>query len=151
MATAFLEALRLRRSHYPLTKNLPAHLTKPRIEALVTEAIRITPSSFNSQSNRAVLLLGAEHEKLWDITRDTLKEIVPAENWGPTGQKMDMFRGAAGTVLMYEDETVVKAMEEKFALYKDKFALWSTQSSGMLVCPFPPLPLLFSTPQRSTD
>ena len=133
MATAFLEALRLRRSHYPLTKNLPANLTKSRLEEIITETIRLTPSSFNSQSNRAVLLLGAEHEKLWDITRDTLKDIVPAENWEPTGKKMDMFRGAAGTVMVFEDETVIKGMQEKFALYKDRFAPWATQSSGMLV------------------
>lgn len=133
MATAFLEALAVRRSHYPLSKDLPANLTKSRIEQLVTETIRLTPSSFNSQSNRAVLLLGAEHEKLWDITRDTLKEIVPPENWEPTGKKMDMFRGAAGTVMVFEDETVIKGMEEQFAIYKDRFAPWATQSSGMLV------------------
>lgn len=133
MATAFLQALSVRRSHYVLTKNLPASLTKPRLEDIVTETIRITPTSFNSQSSRAVLLLGAEHEKLWDITRDTLKGIVPAESWEPTGKKMDMFRGAAGTVMVFEDETVVKGMEEKFAIYSDRFAPWANQSAGMLV------------------
>lgn len=140
MATAFLETLKLRRSHYPLTKTLPAQLTKSRLEEIITEAIRLTPSSFNSQSNRAVLLLGAEHEKLWDLTRDTLKAIVPAEDWEPTGKKMDMFRAAAGTVMVFEDETVIKGMEEKFALYKERFAPWASQSSGMLVGPPPPAP-----------
>lgn len=142
MATAFLEALALRRSHYPLTKSLPTGLTKSRLEEIITETIRLTPTSFNSQSNRAVLLLGAEHEKLWDITRDTLREIVPAENWEPTGKKMDMFRAAAGTVMVFEDETVVKGMEEKFAIYKDRFAPWATQSAGMLVSFYRPPPVL---------
>ena len=138
MATAFLETLALRRSYYPLSKALPANVTKPRLESIITETIRQTPSSFNSQSSRAVLLLGAEHEKLWDITRDTLKAIVPAESFEPTAAKMAMFRAAAGTVLVFEDETVVKGMEEQFALYKERFAPWANQSAGMLVCPFTP-------------
>lgn len=133
MSAPFLEALAARRSYYPLTKTLPAHLTKPRLESLITQTIRLTPSSFNSQSNRAILLLGSEHERLWDIARDTLRAIVPAESWEATGRKMDMFRGAAGTVMIFEDEGVIRGMEEKFAIYKERFAPWAAQSSGMLV------------------
>lgn len=139
MATAFLEALANRRSYYPLSKVLPDSLNPSRIEQIVTEAIKHTPSSFNSQSNRAVLLLGADHEKLWDITSDTLKAIVPADQWEPTGQKMAMFRAAAGTVMVFEDTDVIKGMEEKFAIYADRFAPWAGQSAGMLVCSPHPL------------
>ncbi|SPN98816.1 related to oxidoreductase related to nitroreductase [Cephalotrichum gorgonifer] len=132
MATAFLDALKARRSIYPLTKELPASLTKSRVESIITEAIAATPSSFNSQSNRAVLLLGAEHDKLWDITAETLKAIVPAENWEPTASKMAMFKAAAGSVLVFEDQDVVKGMQDQFPLYADRFGPWATQSAGML-------------------
>jgi predicted oxidoreductase (fatty acid repression mutant protein) len=45
-----------------------------------------------------VLLLKGKHEKLWDITRDVLKEIVPAEQFAKTEAKMGSFKAAYGTV-----------------------------------------------------
>ena len=41
--------------------------------------VRHVPSAFNSQSTRVVLLLGESHKKLWQIVKDALKRIVPAE------------------------------------------------------------------------
>lgn len=35
-------------------------------------------------------------------------------------------------ILFFEDETVVKGMQEKFALYADRFPIWATQSDAML-------------------
>jgi predicted oxidoreductase (fatty acid repression mutant protein) len=34
-------------------------------------------------------------------------------------------------VLFYEDQDVVKGLQEKFALYADNFPIWSEQASGM--------------------
>lgn len=35
-------------------------------------------------------------------------------------------------MLFYEDQKVVNGMQEKYALYADRFPTWATQSSGML-------------------
>lgn len=95
-ATAFLELVKARRSIYALNKDLP--ISKERIQEIVTEALQHVPSSFNSQSNRVVVLFGAEHDKFWDITTETLKAIVPAENWEPTAGRMAGFKAGAGSV-----------------------------------------------------
>lgn len=117
-ADTFLSLIAARRSFYPLNKTLP--IAPKRIQTIVSEALQQVPSSFNSQSNRVVVLFGAEHDKLWDITADILKEIVPADAWEATGAKMAMFKAAGGTALFFEDQEVVRGMQDKFALYADR-------------------------------
>ena len=128
-ADTLFQLAKVRRSHYPLTKQLT--ISASRIQELVNEATLHTPSSFNSQSTRAVVLLGAEHDKLWDITTTILKDIVPEANWKPTGDKMAMFKGAAGTILFFDDEEVVRGMQAKFSAYADRFPTWASQSNAM--------------------
>ncbi|KAB5550893.1 Nitroreductase-like protein [Coniochaeta sp. 2T2.1] len=129
-SNAVLDLIKNRRSHYPLSKDLA--ISKERIEEIVKESVLHVPSSFNSQTNRVVVLFGAEHDKLWNITEEVLKTVVPPENFEPTAQKIAMFRGGAGTVLFFEDQTIVESMQEKFPLYADKFPVWATQSDAML-------------------
>lgn len=97
-ANAFLELVKNRRTYYALNKELT--VSKERIQEIVKEAILHTPSSFNSQSNRILVLFGAEHDKLWGFATDILKAIVPADAWEHTAQRMNMFKGAAGTVCL---------------------------------------------------
>lgn len=95
-ANSVIELIKNRRSNYVLSKNLT--VSKERVAEIVKEATLHVPSSFNAQPVRVVVLFGAEHEKLWDITGEVLKAIVPEENWKPTGDKIAMFKGAAGSV-----------------------------------------------------
>jgi predicted oxidoreductase (fatty acid repression mutant protein) len=130
MASQFLKTITSRRTYYALSKNLP--ISNDRVQEVVSEAIRHVPSSFNSQSNRVVVLFGAEHDKLWDITTETLKDIVPGEKWTPTANKMAMFKAGAGTILFFEDQEAVEGMQARFASYAAKFPVWATQSDAML-------------------
>ncbi|KAI1438834.1 Nitroreductase [Xylaria sp. CBS 124048] len=129
-SAALLEAFKGRRSIYQLTKDLP--ISKEQITAIIKEAVVQTPSSFNSQSNRVLVLHGAEHEKLWDLTSETLKAIVPADAWEATAQRNAGYKAGAGTVLFFINQTAVKGMQEKFALYADRFPTWAEHSSAML-------------------
>ncbi|KAL2126104.1 hypothetical protein VTI74DRAFT_1693 [Chaetomium olivicolor] len=129
-ADHFLELIKSRRSIYPLNKDLT--IPTSRVQTIVSEALQHIPSSFNSQSNRAVVLFGAEHDKLWDLTTDILKAIVPADAWEATGNKLAMFKAAAGTVLFFEDQTVVEGMQAQFPMYADRFPPWAGHSSAML-------------------
>lgn len=128
-ADALLSLAATRRSIYPLNKTLP--ISTSRIQEIVSQTTLHTPSSFNSQSNRLVVLFGAEHEKLWDMTANTLKTIVPEDSWQPTADKMAMFRAAAGTVLFFDDMETVQGMQKAYSAYADKFPVWATQSLGM--------------------
>ncbi|AOB31992.1 nitroreductase [Bordetella sp. H567] len=129
MDNAFLDALKRRRTQYTLGRNLP--VSHDAVKTLIQEAIKHTPSSFNSQSSRAVILFGAQSIKLWDIAKDALRKIVPADAFVNTEKKLNSFAAGAGTVLFFEDHDVVRALQEKFALYADNFPVWSEQAGGM--------------------
>ncbi|KAK0739698.1 Nitroreductase-like protein [Apiosordaria backusii] len=129
-ADGFLSYIKARRTIYTLNKELPISTT--RVQDIVKEALQHVPSSFNSQSNRVLALFGAEHDKFWDLTTDILKGIVPEEQFASTAARLAGFRAGAGTVLFFEDWTVVEGMQEKFALYADRFPPWAGHSNAML-------------------
>lgn len=126
----FARAIEDRRTYYGLSKE--AVVSNERIKEIVEHAVKHTPSSFNSQSARVLVLLEKEHDKFWNITMEALRKVVPAESFQATEEKINSFAGAYGTVLFYEDQNVVKALQDQFVLYKDNFPVWSQQSSGML-------------------
>ncbi len=126
----FLTAVKHRRSYYGIGKTKV--VSEERIQEIVGDAVLHTPSSFNSQSARTLVLFGKHHDRLWDIATETLRKIVPAEHFDSTQQRMNGFAAGYGTVLFYEDETVVEGLQKQFPTYKDNFPLWSLQSNGML-------------------
>lgn len=93
---ALFEAVEARRTIYALSASSP--VPDSRIIEIVNTAIKHVPSSFNSQTARAVILLKDEHIKLWDITVEVLKAIVPAENFPATEKRLQGFRAGYGTV-----------------------------------------------------
>lgn len=129
MTNSTIELLRKRRTQYVLGKSLP--LSNDAVDALVREAVRQAPSSFNSQSSRAVILFGDESVKLWNIVRETLRAMVPADAFASTDKKMDSFAAGAGTVLFFEDQNTIKKLQQDYALYADKFPEFAEQSGGM--------------------
>ncbi len=130
MAKDFYSAIEDRRSIYAISKEQV--VSDEKIQEVIYHAVKHTPSAFNSQSARVVVLLGEQHDKLWDITKETLRKIVPENNFASTEEKMNAFKSGYGTVLYFEDSEVVEELQEKFALYKENFPIWSQQSSGML-------------------
>lgn len=130
MSKDFYSAIQDRRTIYGIG-NQPA-ISDERILEVIEQAVKDAPSAFNSQSGRVVLLLGDQHHKLWDITKETLRKIVPAENFSQTEEKINSFRSGYGSVLFFEDQSVIEDLQAKFSLYKDNFPVWSQHSSGML-------------------
>lgn len=129
MSNKAIEIYRKRRSQYALGKNLP--MGNEQVIALIKEAVRLAPSSFNSQSSRVVILLGEQSEQFWELTREALRPLVPADAFAATESKLASFAAGAGTVLFFEDQDVVKGLQEKFAPYADNFPIWSEQASGI--------------------
>jgi Nitroreductase family len=95
-AQPFLDAMAGRRSYYVLSKSSP--IPDARIQEIIKHALLHVPSSFNSQTTRIVLLLGEEHDKLWEITKEILRDIVPAESFSTTEKKLNGFKAGHGTV-----------------------------------------------------
>jgi len=130
MKQDFYEAVKKRRSYYGISKD--EVVTRERITEIVNYAVTNAPSAFNSQSGRVILAFGEEHDKLWNFTKDTLRKLVPPNMFPDTEAKLNAFQSGYGTVLFFEEQETVKALQSKFALYKDNFPIWSLESSGML-------------------
>nr|WP_318383314.1 nitroreductase family protein [uncultured Enterobacter sp.] len=129
MSDNYLALATQRRTIYALGKALP--LSEDDVIETIQNAIKQAPSAFNSQSSRALILLGNEHNKFWELVRDQLRKIVPAESFHATSDKLDGFAAAAGSVLFFEDQDVVTGLQEQFAAYADNFPIWSEHSSGI--------------------
>ncbi|HEY5586223.1 MAG TPA: nitroreductase family protein [Ruminiclostridium sp.] len=130
MSKDFYAAIKERRSIYGISKDTP--VSGDKIQEVINHAVLHTPSAFNSQSARVIVLFGASHDKLWDITKEALRKIVPANQFSATEEKINSFGNGYGTVLFFEDSAVIESLQQQFALYKDNFPVWSLQSSGML-------------------
>ena len=127
--TTFTDTLKNRRSIYHLGRNVS--LSNEELTTLIKEAIKESPTAFNAQSTRAVILFGDAHEKLWEITEEALRPLTPAEAFPNTQNKLAGFKNGYGTVLFFKDTDVVKGLQEQFELYADNFPEWSEQSNGI--------------------
>jgi predicted oxidoreductase (fatty acid repression mutant protein) len=126
----FLNSVKKRRTYYGISNE--AIVAEKDIESIVSQAVLHSPSAFNSQSARVLVLFGKEHEKFWNFAKEALRKIVPAESFEPTEAKIDSFKAGYGSVLYFEDQNVVKGLQEQFPAYAANFPLWSNHSAGML-------------------
>ncbi len=125
-----LDLAQKRRSCYNLTNQIP--LSQAQLVALIQTAVKHAPSAFNSQSSRVLVLLDEKHRTFWELTENELKKIVPPENWAQTAEKITAFAKAYGTLLFFEDWTVVENLQNRFPAYKENFPVWAYQANGML-------------------
>ncbi len=130
MTKELFEGLKGRRTYYGISKEKV--VSEDVVNEIIKDAVKYTPSAFNSQTARVVLLLDKQHDRFWDITMEALRKIVPAEDFQSTEDKINSFKSGYGTVLFYEDQDVIESLQKNFELYKDNFPVWSLQSSGML-------------------
>jgi predicted oxidoreductase (fatty acid repression mutant protein) len=130
MSKDFNSAIKNRRSIYGISKEVS--VSQEKIQEVINNAVMHTPSAFNSQSARVIVLLGNNHDKLWDITKEALRKIVPADKFAPTDQKINSFKSGYGTVLFFEEMSIIEGLQQQFPLYKENFPVWSQHSSGML-------------------
>lgn len=130
MASDLRTAMRNRRTYYDISDKAP--ISDAEVKEIVDFAVTHVPSAFNSQSARVVLLFGAQHKKLWEIIRETLRPMVPADKFKPTDDKINAFAAGHGSILFYEDQAVIEKLQKDFASYKDAFPGFSMNSTGML-------------------
>lgn len=97
----FLEAIKIRRSILSLSKESP--ISDSRIVLIVKHAIKYAPSAFHVQSCRALVLFGADHEKLWNIAHEETKKAYPPQPFESVlGPRIKDFEGAYGTVSLFQ-------------------------------------------------
>ena len=130
MSNQFLDLINKRRTIYAIGKNVE-HSTE-HLTDLIQNAIKQSPSSFNSQSSRAVILFNAEHEKFWGFVKEKLKSYAKDEaSAAKTSAKMDSFAAGVGTVLFFEDMDIIAGLQDKFPSYAENFPIWAEHSTAI--------------------
>lgn len=130
MSNQFLTLIENRRTIYALGKNVEQ--STEALTSLIQNAIKQSPSSFNSQSSRAVILFAEQHEKFWGFVKEKLKAYAKDEaSAAKTAAKMDSFAAGVGTVLFFEDMDVVKDLQEKYTSYAENFPIWAEHSTAI--------------------
>jgi predicted oxidoreductase (fatty acid repression mutant protein) len=124
------EAITQRRSYYALSNQSP--ISDGQIRHIIETAVSHVPSSFNSQSTRIVLLLGVQHQTLWNIVKNTLQKQISPEAFVKTQEKVNKsFASGYGTVLFFEDQSTVQKLQAQFPSYAANFPVWSQQTNAM--------------------
>ena len=125
-----LTAIKDRRSYYSIEKKSPIS-DDELIEALKT-IVKNSPSGFNMQSGKIVILLDEHHDKLWDIVMNTLRDRVPTDKFGESEKKINGFAAGYGTVMYFDDKAIVEKTAEENPKYADNFRLWAEHGMGIL-------------------
>jgi uncharacterized protein len=95
MADELFKAAEARRSLYTLSKK--SSISNEKIQEIVEASIKHAPSAFNVQSARAAILLGVEHDKLWDLAGEVLAKAM-GDAYKSLEKKILGFKGGYGTV-----------------------------------------------------
>lgn len=130
---SFIDLLKVRHSQYDLGRNIkdPEVVIKK-----VKETMRLTPTGFNAQTGRLLIITGDAQDKLWgqiipqDLKAEMDRQGVSAESWLKTESKLKALGAAFGTILFYEDQSIIKKLQNDFSLYADNFQNWSEQVTG---------------------
>lgn len=123
-ATPYLKAIASRRTVYALKPELPSSVTLQDVQSTVQAIIKDTPTSFNSQVNRAIILIGAEHKRVWDETVNSIQ--------GDSGKKKPASARdeAFGTVVFFTDDRTTEELQSKFPAWAPIFPQFADHSSG---------------------
>ena len=130
MSKSFLQAVANRRSYYGISNE--KIVAEPMIVEIIETALKHSPSAFNSQNSRVLVLFSAEHDAFWAIAMAALRAIVPSDKFAPTEEKINSFAAGYGTVLFFEDMATVESLQAQFPGYAANFPVWSGHASGIL-------------------
>lgn len=123
----FVEMIKNRRSVYKLNKSLPG--TQDEVFDLIKDCVRYVPDAFNMQSQRVVVIVGAEHDKFWDSVYNEMFKFTGGRF---SRERTDSFAAGYGTILYFYDDAVIEETRRKYPLYAENFHDWVMQSNGML-------------------
>ncbi|SMN20145.1 similar to Saccharomyces cerevisiae YCL026C-B HBN1 Putative protein of unknown function [Maudiozyma saulgeensis] len=120
----YLNAIANRRTIYNLTPKLPQNVSVEDIQAVVQSIIKNTPTALNSQENRAIIVTGKTHKKVWDAVINS----IPGEN----GKKRPVSARdeAYGCVIFFTEQNTVKKFQQDYPAAADAFPVAASHTTG---------------------
>lgn len=125
----FIDQLKKRRSIYALGKRV--HYSQAYLCEIIQEAVRSCPSAYDSQSTRIAVLFADSHHQFWEIVKQVQRQHVPEHIYEGVELKLNQCAEAYGTILFYEDQSMIQQLQKKMPLNSEDFPTWSEQTSGM--------------------
>ena len=102
------------------------------LEDTLKDCLKNCPTPFNAQSARLVLLLNQQHTIFWNLVLQKVLAVTPLGKKGNTEQKINSFAAAYGTILFFEDLSVLEQLQKDFPLYQKNMHDWTFEANGML-------------------
>ena len=119
-----LKSIASRRTIYALKPELPAGVTIDEIKEITESILKHTPSAFNSQPNKVLILTGAAHKKVWE----QVVEAIPTDD----GKKRPQSARdeAYGSIIFFTDDVITEKLQAQFAAFAAAFPQFADHSSG---------------------
>ena len=102
------------------------------LEDTLKDCLKNCPTPFNAQSARLVLLLNQQHTNFWKLVLQKVLAVTPLGKKDSTAQKINSFAAAYGTILFFEDLSVLVQLQKDFPLYQKNMHDWTYEANGML-------------------
>lgn len=122
----FLEIANKRRTQYMIGGE--ANHSIEEIAAELAKVVTASPSAFNSQTTRLVIVSEAANQKVWEIIDRTQKEILDEGMYNYFKGVFDTAKNAVGTVLFFEDR---QTLEEKVTTTPERRELYKEQNAAI--------------------
>lgn len=126
----YFEAIKNRRSIHVLED--VAVVPDEKVIEIVEIALNHTPTAFNGQETRAVVLFGEHHRELWNDAEKIAREKIGDGDFSRTESRINGFRNGHGTILFFQDTSITKNFQTKMPQFHDQFEIWAQQNQGML-------------------
>lgn len=102
------------------------------LEDTLKDCLKNCPTPFNAQSARLVLLLNKNHLDFWNLVLQKVTAAAPIGKKDSVAQKINSFAAAYGTILFFEDLSVLEQLQKDFPLYQKNMHDWTYEANGML-------------------
>ncbi|KAL6918565.1 hypothetical protein FSST1_010060 [Fusarium sambucinum] len=129
MSDRFLADITSRRTRYSLEAKSP--ISDARIVEIAREVVKHTPSSFNCQSTRVVILLREEHIKFWEMAKECFKATMKPDVYSEFKKKLLQRQEGYGTILLFEDLDVIREYQSKFPRFVTHLLQFSEHNNAM--------------------
>lgn len=102
------------------------------LEDTLKDCLKNCPTPFNAQSARLVLLLNQQHTNFWKLVLQKVLAVTPLGKKDSAAQKINSFAAAYGTILFFEDLSVLEQLQKDFPPYQKNMHDWTFEANGML-------------------
>lgn len=102
------------------------------LEDTLKDCLKNCPTPFNAQSARLVLLLNKKHLDFWNLVLEKVISTASIGKKESVKQKINSFAAAYGTILFFEDLSVLEQLQKDFPLYQKNMHDWTYEANGML-------------------